>query len=560
MPEMLACRITLPPPLHRLLHAEARGRLEREVATAIGSRAAALGLDTGVVCRAEPGAATRARTQDDVLLHIGARRCRFAREQQLRAWSHAWGQPLGSEASRADANWLAAAPDPVVTRFVAGLAVQGVTADPTALLADRSAARSARAAFVERALLAQGISVAGLSTDPDLVAQVEDASLDIESAAEAAIATLKPGRIEIHLRRDDLQALTTAASPAERDRFKLLRDGLYYECGLRVPALQFVENDSLDAGEFAVKINDVLGLPWVGLNLDERLVNAAPQDVGSWHDGPRRPLMNPGTGAQYTAVPSAAELQARTRGLTIWSPLEYLVLCASVDLQRLAPRLLDQGSVDEELDRLALYAPALVRCARERIDRPHLVAVLRQLAAEGLSLLHLRGLLAALVDARVLVADRSDSIVVDERIIVSAAVPEPLSVDLLTAAARKSQRVPITQAAQNPSGAIEAILIDPAIGERARAESGGATLEHAPWHDRLLDRLGARARTGGLRPGGPCVLTDADSRAALRRIVAQELPQLSVLSFDELSPDVRLSVAERIVASELSDDDVSGGA
>jgi Type III secretory pathway, component EscV len=155
---------------------------------------------------------------------------------------------------------------------------------------------------------------------------------------------------------------------------------------------------------------------------------------------PARPAANPNTGVSFAVASSLP----RGHGLSTWSPLEYLVLCLSMELRRLAPRLLDQTVVTRELDRLADAFPALVRCARERYTAAQLVRVMRALASEGMPIRDLRLLLTALVDFDTIVTDPSAYIVIDDRLPVRETPANPPPTEQLVAAIRSAQKRYIT--------------------------------------------------------------------------------------------------------------------
>jgi hypothetical protein len=545
----LTVRIDLPPALQP--HAGDAGwkrGLAADVAEQVGRLAADLGIRAQVDVDLHPAAAGGRRALHGLRVSVGGTLCRLARDQLPRVHASLRGTVFGPASVEEIEVTLA---DPAyAARLVATLAREAVARDPAVLLGDAPLAAAAAALGVAAGgrarlrevlsrVLAQAVSIAALAERRDLAAALADDSVPASALAETLIADLQPASVDILMPTADLRRLTAGAGSEARERYALLRDGLFYEAGLRLPDLRFVEDDGLPSGTFAFRVNALRGLPWIGLADDERLVGVAPERAGRG----ARSAFNPYTGARFAVAPLQRGLGAETT----WTPFEYVVLCLGAELRRLAPRLIGAGHLAQELDRADGATPRLLRCAQSRYRIDQLVDVLRHLAREGLSFRDLRLVLTSLVDFDTIVTDPSELIVVDERLPVPVAPPNPPPTELLLAGVRMAHKRYLTHKLSGGSGSLSALLVDPQLEREIRRRAdAGTLLDDADWCDDVIDAFAAEAPAWGDTTRPPCVLTGADVRFALRRLLAQELPHLPVVSYQELAADASISVAARI--------------
>jgi type III secretion protein V len=152
--------------------------------------------------------------------------------------------------------------------------------------------------------------------------------------------------------------------------------------------------------------------------------------------------------------------------------------------------------------------------------------VLRRLAEEGVSLRGLREILGALAEWAPVERD-------------------PVA---LTEHVRSALRRQITAKYAGPSGALPVFLLDPMIEETIRESihktATGSYLALEPALSR--DILAAVGRTVGGGGQSAVILTSAEIRRYVRRLVEAEYPQLAVLSYQELSPETQLQPLGRI--------------
>ncbi len=180
--------------------------------------------------------------------------------------------------------------------------------------------------------------------------------------------------------------------------------------------------------------------------------------------------------------------------------------------------------------------PALVREVVPKIVSPaQLADVLRRLAGEGISLRQLPAILGAIADAP---TGARDPATLAER-------------------ARAALRGAITFTHAGTAGRLAAIALDPLVEETLReairSDEGGAHLALEPQasHDILagVGRALAVAFTA-LPPAtsghGAVIVTAADLRRHVRRLIEVAHPDLAVLSYAELAPETEIDTVARV--------------
>ncbi len=178
------------------------------------------------------------------------------------------------------------------------------------------------------------------------------------------------------------------------------------------------------------------------------------------------------------------------------------------------------------LDQLERAYPALIRnVVPKPVSLTLLTDVLRRLVEEGVSIRPLREILEALA-------------------VHAATERDPVTLTELVRSALKGQ----ISHAHAEEGALGVFLLDPEIEEAVRDSikrtSAGSYLALPP----AMAREILAAVRNECRPGeGPVVLlTQADVRRFVRRLVEGELPDAAVLSYQELAPGVSVQPLGRI--------------
>jgi type III secretion protein V len=185
------------------------------------------------------------------------------------------------------------------------------------------------------------------------------------------------------------------------------------------------------------------------------------------------------------------------------------------------------------LDRLEEFAPATVRqVVPKPISVTQLADVLRRLVDERLSIRDLKGILEALA-------------------MVGHAEKDALN---LAEFVRSQQRRAITHGLARGGREISVVLLDPAIEDTVRSAvtrtAAGSFLTLAPAAGR--DIVTAIKKTiDPLGDAHPPLLTQPDIRRFVRKLIEVDLPEVRVVSYAELLPELAVKPLARVSLSAI---------
>lgn len=504
-----------------------------------------------------------ATKDQDRLLHlvVNEERCLFPEELLWRIHSYIHGTPLSQVQSPEILKTAEAEP----VQFLRLSCLEIMKRQPTILFgADQCAAYQASLPTPDPQprgwppssewllpVLSQALSLGLSIADQQAVANVLGEGIgkgrsQIEVGEDLVLA-LRPDVVEIRLPREYLQQMTTADAQRGHNTFALMRDGLFYELGLRYPNFRFVPGAELKAGSFGFKINHLTTLPHIGLRADQFLVNDTPDRV-SLLGIQGKPAINPANGNACSYIASKDGPVAVSAGLTTWNLIEYLVLCMAAEVREHGARFVNSRSAQHELDQLALAFPALVKAAQSRYSLEQVTQVLRRLIAEDISIRNLRLILESLLDYDYIVTDPARFIIFDSRL------PFPQKPDAarlnhptnLTELVRSGMKRYISHKYTRGGNTLVVYLLDKEI-ERILSDhlEKGTDLADDD-RNRILGAV--RSEVGNLPPTSsrPVILTTINLRPLARKTIRPEFPGLPVLSYNELSPDINIQPIARI--------------
>ena len=350
------------------------------------------------------------------------------------------------------------------------------------------------------------------------------------SAGSPAADAEAPAPLLVPIAIDLAPALSTSLLPAEgpnRIMSELLpaaREQFFAETGITIPAVRLRPHcPGLTPGGYVLRLNEVPMargevVPGGGLALstpDQLLALGIAAEAATHPDGQPASWIAP-----------ADLVAARLRGVATLAPEEVILAQLIQLLRRFGHEFIGIQEAQTLLDGLERSHPALVREVVPKLVSPALLAdVLRRLAEEGVSLRGLRDILGALAEWAPLERD-------------------PVA---LTEHVRGALRRQITFKHASPVGVLGVLLLDPMIEDTVRD-----AIQRTPTGSYLaLEPVLSRdiiTAVGGAVAGhkSPVILTAADIRRYVRRLVETEHPQVTVLSYQELAPDVKLQPLGRI--------------
>lgn len=334
----------------------------------------------------------------------------------------------------------------------------------------------------------------------------------------------------------------------------MMNEGLFLESGQLLPGVEVESDATLADDQVRIWVND-LPLPVQQALLPGQLmVNDRPE--GLQHIGLTGHLIiNPANGNECSVLDNAAEVLSRVKaaGLTFWGPAGYLVLVLVGVARRHAAAFWTATATDAVLDNLGWNFPVLERAWRARFAPPLLSAVLRRLLDERVAVRDLRTVLEAMLALQAVVPAPSDQIVFapphgqvmvcDGRRKAPPALPADLDADDWAAQVRIAFARQLSHQHTRGQSTLQVYLLDRALETRLsdEADSFAGVDEHA----RLFTAVDAVL--GAPTPGHSAViLTTKAARATLRRALAADLPELVVLSYEELAPELNIQPLARI--------------
>jgi type III secretion protein V len=312
-----------------------------------------------------------------------------------------------------------------------------------------------------------------------------------------------------------------------KELLPLLRERVFNELGIPMPAVRIRPGiPGLPPGGYVIKLQEVtMGrgelLIGGGLSADspERLA-----EMGIRGQPGQLPEGGAGTWIASTDLP-----RAKSAGVQALGPEEVVIRHLIHLMRRYGYEFIGIQETQILIDGLERTHPALVREVVPKLVSPVLLSdVLKRLAEEQVSVRGLREILGALAEWAPVERD-------------------PVA---LTEHVRSALRRQITAKYAGPSGSLPVFLLDPMIEETIRESihktATGSYLALEPALSR--DILAAVGRTmSGAQMA--VILTSAEIRRYVRRLVEAEYPQLAVLSYQELSPETQLQPLGRIKVS-----------
>ncbi|MFQ5796701.1 MAG: FHIPEP family type III secretion protein [Candidatus Bipolaricaulia bacterium] len=390
-----------------------------------------------------------------------------------------------------------------------------------------------------------------------------------ENIAETPAPPLHPQWLEIKMHPNYLKQLFNVGQMDEpisvhapemdskvRELFGMMADGLFYELGIRVPDIRLIASQDIDENAFAVKVDHTVDSPHTGLQPHELLVNDIPERLELL--GVEASMaINPANDTECSIINEKDQWIVEAAGLYTWDPVGYMILALSREIRRNAWHLLDVETAEYELAQLHEYFPELVMATLETVSSKHLTQVLRELLSEQISVRDLRTILERVLTYDYIVTDPSRYIVFDDRL----AIHERLNLGRLDDVNNYAQHVRMglkpyishKYTYGRGQDTLIVYLLDPQeiedrILDHLAFERGNT--EKSPLKPEEIEEIKAAVRSefDFLPPtaASPIILTLSAVRSFMHKMLAAEFPDLSMLSYDELSPDINIQPIARI--------------
>jgi type III secretion protein V len=257
--------------------------------------------------------------------------------------------------------------------------------------------------------------------------------------------------------------------------------------------------------------------------------------------------VNPATGAQCAVIAQSDKEKAEAAWLTTRDAPGYAVLALSAVIHRAAAALVNRSLCELYFLRLQELAPELFAAVDRTMDRDFVVQIVRGLLAEEIGVRDLSTIFEAALDLRatidvdagkyIVFPPLTNGVLTDrDRRPVSQLMPADY-VEFIRARLKRYISFKYTRGANT----LVVYLMDPRCEEVMRQPERDAKAEAA-----IKAAIGEEI--GSLPPSAqmPVILTTLEVRRRLRRLVSPEFPNLAVVSYHELSPDMNIQPIARI--------------
>jgi type III secretion protein V len=350
-----------------------------------------------------------------------------------------------------------------------------------------------------------------------------------EGQSQQMLPVVTPIALEVAA---DLIPLVEDAGEGSRflgEMVPMMRDGLFYELGVRFPGIRVRGNETdMPAGSYLIMINEI-PLVMGTVNIDKVLVNDTAERLRLLNiEG--ETATNPANNNECAWIDAEYKDVAEQAGLTTWDAAGYIVLHLSSVLRKNAAEFVGIQEVMTMLEQLEQAFPALVKETVPKVVSPfQLTDILRRLVEEEISIRDLRSILQSLAEWGQVEHDTV----------------------MLTEYVRSALKRYISHKYTRGQNTLIVYLLDPQIEETVRSSiqhtSSGSYLALEP--EITQEILSAvRTEVGSLPPTAqnPVILTTMEIRRYFRKLVELEFPHLAVLSYQELSPDMNIQPIARI--------------
>jgi flagellar biosynthesis protein FlhA len=303
-------------------------------------------------------------------------------------------------------------------------------------------------------------------------------------------------------------------------RVGAMRKQLAGELGTVIPAVRIHDELGLDSHEYVLRARGsevARGRVMPGHQLAMDSGEAAGQLPGV-------PTTEPAFGLPATWVPDAARAEAEALGYTVVDPESVVATHLTETIRGHAAELLTRQETKKLLDGLKeTNAAAVEEVVPEQLSLGEVQRVLQALLREGVPIRDLGAIIEEIGDKSRLTRD-----------------PAVLA-EYARAALGRTITAPHLDAAQR----LRAISLDPAIeqeiGESLAQTPDGEQLAMEPSRAQALIAALGRQLDSALAQGGrPVLLCSGRARRHLRRLCEQSLPQLTVCSYNEIVPGIRV--------------------
>lgn len=310
------------------------------------------------------------------------------------------------------------------------------------------------------------------------------------------------------------------------ERIQRIRQNVAAEIGIILPKVRIRDNFRLDQLEYRVKIG---GLPVAGGTVRPDMLLAI--DSGTTTGKvPGEPTREPAFGTAALWIAPAHREQAEMFGYTVVEPGAVIATHLAETIRRHADEILTRDATKHLLEELKKTSPAVVEeLVPGQMKVAEVQQILQMLLRESVPIRQLGTILEALGDH-------------------AGRTKDPI---VLTEIVRARLARTLCSRYRDATNTLHVVTLDPALEDRIRAgvehTDRGLFVRLSPAAVEALCRALAPAVEKLARQGHPpVVLVSPAIRAALRQITQAHLPDVVILSYNEITRDTRIESAAMV--------------
>ena len=324
-----------------------------------------------------------------------------------------------------------------------------------------------------------------------------------------------------------IQQRTKSGQSFVDDMIPKMRQALYQDIGIRYPGIHVrTDSPSLEGNDYMILLNEV---PYVRGKIPPNhvLTNEVEENL-SRYNLPFITYKNAaGLPSAWVSTDALAILEKAA--IKYWSPLEVIILHLSYFFHKNSQEFLGIQEVRSMIEFMERSFPDLVKEVTRLIPLQKLTEIFKRLVQEQISIKDLRTILESLSEWA---QTEKDTV-------------------LLTEYVRSSLKLYISFKFSQGQSAISVYLLDPEIEEMIRGAikqtSAGSYLALDPDSVNLILKS-MRMTITPTPPGGqpPVLLTAIDVRRYVRKLIETKFPDIAVISYQEVLPEIRIQPLGRI--------------
>ena len=361
-------------------------------------------------------------------------------------------------------------------------------------------------------------------------AALEQAEADEQAPEESPTDLLLVDPLELEIGYGLIPIVDPNQAGDLLERVRMLRQQLALELGVVVPPVRIRDNVTLPANRYVIKLR---GNPIAeGEILPGYHLALLTDDLSSPPPGIR--VKDPTFGLPAVWIAERNLHEAERQGLTVVEAPAVVTTHLLEVLRKSAYQLLDRQEVQKLIDKVKETAPALVaELVPDLLSVGAIQKVLKRLLQERIPIRDLVTILEALADH----------------------ATTTKNIDVLTEYARAALAPTITRQFAGPDGSLHAFVLDPVLEQHLldKARSGelnpntlGLEPNRAEKVIKEAERLSKRLIGAGR---APTLLTSPVLRPTLFNFLSPMVPDLAVLSYNDLVPEAQVEVVDQLKIS-----------